>query len=312
LVADTIQDGAMSKFALMPATGKVSLKTNLADYAITKRLKSGEVPSDLVDFQFLGTKIANQGFKPMVREGKFDAGELAIVTFLQAKAWGYPLVLLPAVMLGRFQHNSIFYDCRNGDMAPKDIEGKRVGVRAYSQTTGVWVRGILAHEYGVDISKVKWATYEEPHVPDYADPAFLDKFDPQGKSMEALMFEGVFDAVIMSDLEDPRAKTLIPDSEEAALDWHRRTGAVSVNHFFVVSEEVARREDVVREIWRMLVETKKGLPAPAYGIDLCPFGLEANRRNLELIIQFAYEQQMLPRMMSVDELFTDLTANLKP
>lgn len=305
---------AKPTFTKMPATGKVTLKTNLADYAITKKLKSGEVPSDLVEFQFLGKKIANQGFKPMIREGAFDAGELAIVTFLQAKAWGYPLVLLPAVMMGRFQHNCISYDCRKGEITPKQIEGKRVGVRAYSQTTGVWVRGILAHEYDVDISKVRWATYEEPHVPEYADPVFLEKFDPQGKSMEELMFKGVFDAVILGGEipNEPRAKTLIPNPQQAALDWHRRTGAVSVNHFFVVSEEVAKREDVIREIWRMLVETKKGLPLPAHGVDVHPFGLEANRKNLELIIQFAYEQQMLPRMMTVDELFNDVTANLKP
>ena len=303
-----------TKFTPMPATGKVTLKTNLADYPISKKLKSGEIPSDLVELQFLGTKVANQGFKPMIREGKFDVGELAIVTFLQAKAWGYPLVLLPAAMVGRFQHNCINYDCRKGDLTPKQIEGKRVGVRAYSQTTGAWVRGILAHEYDVDISKVKWATYEEPHVPEYGDPAFLAKFDPKGRTMEELMLEdGMFDAIIGGEIpNEPRAKPLIPNPSQAALDWHRKTGAVSVNHYFVVSEEVARREDVVREIWRMLVETKKGVALPAHGVDLLPFGLEANRKNLELIIQFAFEQQMLPRMMSVDELFTDVTANLQP
>ena len=201
-------------FKQMPASGPVTLTTNLADYPITKALKSGAVPSDLVSFDFAGTKIANQGFKPMVREGKFDAGELAIVTFLQAIAWGKPLVLLPAVMMGRFQHNCISYDCTKGDMTPKQLEGKRVGERAYSQTTGVWVRSILAHEYGVDISKVRWATYEEPHVSEYKDPAFLEKFDPKGKSMEELMFEGEFDAVILGGEipNEPRAKTLIPNA----------------------------------------------------------------------------------------------------
>ena len=301
-------------FKQMPASGPVTLTTNLADYPITKALKSGAVPSDLVSFDFAGTKIANQGFKPMVREGKFDAGELAIVTFLQAIAWGKPLVLLPAVMMGRFQHNCISYDCTKGDMTPKQLEGKRVGVRAYSQTTGVWVRSILAHEYGVDISKVRWATYEEPHVSEYKDPAFLEKFDPKGKSMEELMFEGEFDAVILGGEipNEPRAKTLIPDARQAALDWNARTGAVSVNHFFVVSGEVAKRPELVEEIWRMLKETKKAMPAPADGVDVHPFGWDENRRNLELIIQFAYEQQMLPRMMSVDELITDATRNLKP
>jgi 4,5-dihydroxyphthalate decarboxylase len=297
----------------MPTNGKVKLKTNLADSALSSKLKSGAITSDLVEFDFCGSKIANQGFKPMIREGKFDAGELAIVTFLQAKAWGKPLVLLPAVMVGRFQHNCMSYDCTKGDITPKQIEGKRVGVRAYSQTTGAWVRGILAHEYDVDISKVRWATYEEPHVAEYKDPSFLEKFEPHGKTMEELMFEGEFDAVIIGGPipNEPRAKTLIPESQKAAVAWSKKYGgAVTVNHFFVVSEEVAKRSDVVQEIYRMLVETKKALPPPADGIDLLPFGVEANRKNLELIIQYSYEQQMIPRMMSVDELFTDVTRKL--
>ena len=299
-------------FKPMPATGKVKLTTNLADSALSKALKSGAIKSDLVEFDFAGPATANQGFKPMVREGKFDAGELAIVTFLQARAWGKPLVLLPAVVVGRFQHNCISYDCRRGDITPKQIEGKRVGVRAYSQTTGVWVRGILGDEYGVDIGKVRWATYEEPHVAEYKDPAFLEKFETRGKTMEELMFEGEFDAIIGGGEipNEPRAKTLIPNASQAAIEWHKKTGAVSINHLFVVSEEVAKRSDVVQEIFRTLVETKKAMPAPANGIDLLPFGVEQNRKNLELIIRYSFEQQMIPRMMSVDELFTDVTRKL--
>ena len=300
-------------FKEMPATGPVKLTTNLADYPISKALKSGAITSDLVTFDFAGTKTANQSFKPMVREGKFDAGELAIVTFLQAIAWGKPLVLLPAVMVGRFQHNCISYDCTKGEITPKQIEGKRVGVRAYTQTTGVWVRGLLAHEYGVDLSKVTWSTYEDPHVAEYKEPTFLERFDPQGKGMEEMMFDGAFDAIVVGGEipNEPRAKTLIPNAKQAALDWHARTGAVTVNHLFVVSEEVAKRKDVVQEIWRMLKETKAAMPAPADGIDLFPFGWEANRKNLELVIQYAYEQELLPRMMSVDELITDATRDLK-
>ena len=300
-------------FNEMPATGPVKLTTNLADYPISKALKSGAITSDLVTFDFAGTKTANQSFKPMVREGKFDAGELAIVTFLQAIAWGKPLVLLPAVMVGRFQHNCISYDCTKGEITPKQIEGKRVGVRAYTQTTGVWVRGLLAHEYGVDLSKVTWSTYEDPHVAEYKEPTFLERFDPQGKGMEEMMFDGAFDAIVVGGEipNEPRAKTLIPNAKQAALDWHARTGAVTVNHLFVVSAEVAKRKDVVQEIWRMLKETKAAMPAPADGIDLFPFGWEANRKNLELVIQYAYEQELLPRMMSVDELITDATRDLK-
>jgi 4,5-dihydroxyphthalate decarboxylase len=300
-------------FKEMPATGPVTLTTNLADYPISKALKSGAVHSDLVTLDFAGTKTANQSFKPMVREGKFDAGELAIVTFLQAIAWGKPLVLLPAVMVGRFQHNCISYDCTKGDIAPKEIEGKRVGVRAYTQTTGVWVRGLLAHEYDVDLSRVTWSTYEDPHVAEYKEPSFLERFDPQGKTMEEMMFEGAFDAIVVGGEipNEPRAKTLIPNAKQAALDWHARTGCVTVNHLFAVSAEVAKRKDVMQEIWRMLKETKAAMPAPADGVDVYPFGWDANRKNLELIIQYAFEQQLLPRMMSVDELICDATRDMK-
>ncbi len=299
-------------FKPMPATGKLTLTTNLADSALSKPLKSGAIRSGVVEFDFKGPATANQGFKPMVREGKFDAGELAIVTFLQAKAWGKPLVLLPATVVGRSQHNCINYDCRKGDLTPKQIEGKRVGVRAYSQTTGVWVRGILGDEYGVDINKVRWATYEEPHVAEYKDPAFLEKFETRGKTMEELMFDGDFDAIIIGGAipNEPRAKTLIPNPDQAVKDWNKRTGVVSVNHLFVVSEEVAKRTDAVQEIFRMLSEAKKALPPPANGIDFLPFGVENLRKSLETIIRYSFEQQMIPRMMTVDELFNDVTREL--
>src|SRR5215472_5098754 len=136
----------------MPNTPQpVRLHTLLADYPNTIALKKGEVRSPVVSFDFADIKVANQGFKPLVREQKFDAGELAIVTFLQAKLYGKPYVLLPAVVMGRGQHHTIAYNAERGALRPADLPGRRVGVRAYSQTTGVWLRGILANDYGVDI-----------------------------------------------------------------------------------------------------------------------------------------------------------------
>src|SRR5262245_26448704 len=139
-----------------PAAGKVSLKTNLADYSVVRALKEGKVRSDLVEFDFCGPKTANQGFKAMINEGAYDAGELAIGSFLQAKAYGRPLVLLPAVVMARFQHHTIVYNSSRGNLKPKDLEGRRVAVRAYTQTTGIWVRGILKHEHGVDLNRLRW------------------------------------------------------------------------------------------------------------------------------------------------------------
>jgi 4,5-dihydroxyphthalate decarboxylase len=137
-------------------TGVPTLRTNLADYAVTKAMKDGRVSSDIVNLDFCGPTPAHNGFKAMVRENRFDAGELAIVTFLQAKAYGKPYVLLPTPISGRFQHHCAGYNLDFGHLDPKDIEGRKVGVRTYTQTTAVWIRGILRHEYGVDLDKVQW------------------------------------------------------------------------------------------------------------------------------------------------------------
>src|SRR6266702_2976251 len=142
-------------------TGAPTLRVNLAGYAVTKALRDGRVKSDIVRLDYCGPSPAHNGFKAMVRENAFDAGELAIVTFLQAKAYGKPYVLLPAPISGRFQHHCIGYNNMGGVLKPRDIEGRKVGVRSYAQTTGLWVRGILQHEYGVDLDKVTWLTTDE-------------------------------------------------------------------------------------------------------------------------------------------------------
>ncbi len=160
---------------VFPDSGPVTLVTNLQDYPNTRALKSGALTSDVVSFEFAGPKAAFEGFKPMVREGRFDAGELAIITFLQAKAYGKPLVLLPAVVMGRFQHQCAMVNAKLGALHPKDIEGRRIGIRSYTQTTGAWVRGILQHEYGVDLSRVTWVCQESAHLAEFADPPGVER-----------------------------------------------------------------------------------------------------------------------------------------
>jgi len=147
-----------------PKSGPVTLRANLADYAVTKALKAGAIASDLVSFDFCGPKVAFQGFKPMVRERAYDASELAIATFLQAKVYGKPVTLLPAVVMGRFQHNHALRCVARGPLAPADIAGRRIGIRSYTQTTGIWVRGILQHEYGVDLDSVTWVCNDDGHL----------------------------------------------------------------------------------------------------------------------------------------------------
>ena len=295
-----------------PNAGPVTLKTNLADYPMSRALKSGEVRSDLVTFDFAGPKLAHEAFKPMVREGTFDAGELAIVTFLQAKAYGKPLVLLPAVVMGRFQHHCITYDGARRALSPRDLVDKRVGVRSYTQTTGAWVRGILQHEYGVDLGRVTWVTMEDAHLAEFRDPPNVERAPP-GRTLDQLLQFGEVDAIIPGDPTDANQCTLIGDPQADARRWHQKTGAVSVNHLFVVSKALSEtRPDVVREIFRVLLESKKAAPPPADGIDTTPFGVEANRKGLGLIIQYAFEQKLVPARFAVDDLFDETTRALAP
>lgn len=292
-------------------TAPLTLKTNLADYPTTQAVKAGRVSSELVTLDCCGPKSAHNGFKPMVREGAFDAGELAIVTYLQARVYGKPFVMLPVPVLGRFQHHCVGYNRELATLSPKDIEGCRVGVRTYAQTTALWVRGILAHEYGVDLEKVTWMTIDEGHLPEYQDPPNCVRL-PAGTSLPDMMLSGELTAAILG-LEmpdDPRIATLIPDPHGAAQQWHGREGLIPINHVFVVHESLSKeRPDVVREIYRLLAESR-AMASPESLTTYPPLGLEANRKGLQLAIDWAWEQKMIPRKLSVDELFDDTTALL--
>ena len=149
----------------------VTLFTLLVDHAGTKAMRSGQVSSPLVTFDYADVKVVNTQFKAVVRDAKYDFGELAIVTFLQAHEFGKPYVLLPATMVGRSQHHTIFYNADRGPLTARNLNGKRIGVRAYTQTTGAWVRGFLADDYGIDLDTVTFVTFEEPHVAEYRDPS---------------------------------------------------------------------------------------------------------------------------------------------
>lgn len=288
----------------------VTLKTNLADYPVTVAMKDGRVSSNLVKLDCCGPAVANKAFKAMVRENQYEAGELAIITYLQARAWGYPFVMLPAPISGRFQHHCIGFNRELAELKPRDIEGRKVGVRTYSQTTGLWVRGILQHEYGVDLDKVTWMTIEDAHVAEYHDPANCQRL-PAGSKLADMMMRGELAAAILGgDMpkDEPRVQTLIPDPHNAAKAWYQREGVIPINHVFVVRKELSKeRPDVVREIYRMIVESRKFAPESA---TRPPFGLEANRKGLQLAIDWSYEQKIIPRRLSVDELFDDTTAAL--
>src|SRR5882672_6156638 len=180
------------------------LRTLLGDHACTSALKGGSIKSDLVTLDFAEYSPTNKGFKPMVREGAFDVSEMAIVTYLMAKSFGKPMVLLPHVVLARFQHAYAVYRAELGNLKPRDLEGRRVGIRSFTTTTGAWLRGILANDYGVDLNSIHWVTFEDAHVAEFRDTTVRA---PAGKAIIQMLLDGELDAVVSEALsnEHPEA-----------------------------------------------------------------------------------------------------------
>lgn len=291
-----------------PATGPVTLAANITQFPPTRALLAGEVTSDLVTLEFAGLKNAHSGFKDMLRRGKFDVSEMAIATFLQAHQFNKPVSLLPFVVLGRFQHQCIGYNTdRHPALAPKDLEGKTVGGRSYTQTTALWVRGILQNEYGVDPDKVKWLCFDQPHLEEYTDPPSCS-WGEDGKDPVQMLLDCEVDAAVlgMNMPDDPRIRTLIPHPRDAALEWYGREGLVPPNHYLVVPNALCdQRPDVVRELWTMLVQSREaaGHDEP---INATPYGIGPNRKALDCAIRYAHQQHMIDSLFKVDDLFHPL------
>jgi 4,5-dihydroxyphthalate decarboxylase len=199
-------------------------------------------------------------------------------------------------MFGRYQHP---YLVSVVALKPKELEGKRVAIRSNSVTTVAWLRGILADDFGVDLSKVQWITFEDAHVAEFRDPPNSERA-PAGKTALDMLLAGEVDAAILSDPvpQDPRLRPVIPDPQAAAADWKRRKGALQINHMVAVKTSVA--PELRREVWRLLEESKR-LGAP--DDEGTPFGIEANRRNLEVAVDYVFRQGLIPRRYAVEELF---------
>ena len=272
----------------------MKLKTLIGDYPVTKQFRTRTDRFELAAFQ---GSVATM-FKRVVRDLEFDVAEMAIMTFLVAKAHGKPYRLLPFVVMARYQHPYLVFNTgKHRALNPEDLEGKRVGVRSYSVTTGAWIRGILADDCGVDLSRIQWVTFEEPHVAEFRDPPNVQRA-AAGKDINAMLAAGELDAAILGAIPtDPKLKPVIADPDAAGKRWGEKHRAIQLNHLVGVKNTVSK--DTADEVYAALLESKKAAGDPP----TLPHGLEANRRNLEVAIECAYGQEMIPRRFAVEELF---------
>lgn len=293
--------------ALAAATEAPVLRAALGAYKHTAALRSGQVASGKLHLQFADVSPVNRAFAPMVREGRFDVCEMAIATFLQAKAYRKPLVLLPVTMAARFQEAALLCRADSALRGPVDLPGRRVGVRAYSQTTGMWLRGVLAEDHGVPADRVRWVTFEDAHVAEYRDPPWAERA-PAGADMLAMLRAGALDAAVVGNdaPNDPGLRPVFPDPDAAAEAFWRKHGLVPVNHLVTVRRELAERPDLIAELLRMFQDAKAAACSDTGGRDPLPAGRAALRPAIELALRFSAEQGLLSRRLAVDEVWEGL------
>lgn len=298
------------------------LKTVFDHYGWTEALRDGRVTIPGVTLEFVEFSPAHKAFKPMVERLEFDVCEMALTTYTVAKAFDKKLTLLPIVLLRNFHFGQLKYNVRSGIREPKDLEGRKVGVRAYAQTTPVWVRGLLNSEYGVDLEKVTWVTFEGSHVAEYQDPSNVVRA-PEGKKLNEMLAAGEIDAAIGKIEQSEDIKGLIQNPNEVAAAWFKKTGVYPINHMVTVKSDLVRAHPwLARALYEgfqkakeIYVEDlyKKGPSSPAdelqlrlkeiVGGDPLPYGVESNRKPLEMLLDFAHRQKLLPKPFTLEEVY---------
>jgi 4,5-dihydroxyphthalate decarboxylase len=307
-----------------------TLKTAVATYPHTRALKDGSVTAPGIELAHVEVSPIVGAFRRMVRTLEFDVSEMAITTYLTARAHDKAFTALPVFVMRQFHHSPIVYNVKAGIQSPRDLEGKKVGVRAYTVTTGVWARGILATEYGVDLDKVTWVVVDEEHVQEYRKPGNV--LERPGASLADMVAQGELAAAIgAGKVESPDVKPLIPDAATAEAAWYRKTGIYPVNHTVVVRDALlkadpslgprlfqafrAAKDVFLKELGSGASQTGEALALAkrrgVVGEDPLPYGLARNRAVMEAVIRFAHDQKILPRPVAPEEMFARDTLDLE-
>ena len=236
----------------------MKLKTVTRTQGNNQALKDGSVKPRTFEFEFIEVDPLIAAFRRMVRGLGFDICEMAITTYICAKAHGKRMTAVPVFLVRAFHHGAILVNSKAGIQTPKDLEGKRVGVnRGYTVTTGVWARSILQEEYGVDLSKITWVLSGDEHVAEYHPPANVVPIGA-GKKMEDMLASGELPAAVGVEVKSSDVKPLIPNALEAALSALRRNGHYPINHTVVIKDDLlAAHPDLAADVFHAFAEAKR-------------------------------------------------------
>ena len=282
------------------ALAVTTLRAAIGAYPETAALLEGRVGSDLLALDNIRHTLPSKAFPAMVRQSAFEVSEMAIATFLMAKAYGKPMVLLPVVLAERAQESALLTAIDGPVRGPADLAGAPIAVRAYSQTTGMWLRGSLAEFHGIRADTQRWTTFEDAHVPEFMDPPWVTRGTP-GQDLLAMTRSGEAAAGIFgNDLPDG-LRTVFPDPEAAVAQFRDRHGFIPVNHLVVARRDVAdARPELLVEVMRMLAASGARMHTR-----------ESLRPALALAIRYCTEQGMMPRPLSVEEAWEGLPAAIQ-
>ena len=311
---------------------KMKLKTALQTLGHTQALKDGTIRPETFDFEFEEVPQIIQAFRRMVRGLEFDISEMAITTYLCAKAHGKKFTAIPVFPFRAFHHGAIVTNTKLGITHPKQLEGKKVGVnRGYTVTAGVWARSILQHDYGVDLSKVTWVLSGDEHVAEYKAPPNVVPIEA-GKTVEDMLLSGELAASSGITTEHPDIKPLIPNPQQVAFEALRTRGHYPINHTLVVKDELLEAyPNLAKDIFETFSKAKNHHVSQLIGgqiaepskydqtalkiaeitkKDPMPFGVEPSRAMIEAINQFATEQKIIPRPFKMEEIWAKGTLDL--
>ena len=294
-------------------TETITLRAAVADYPHVVALKDGSVASERVRFDFATVPVITRAFRRMVRTLDFDLCEIALTTLAQAHAFGKPITGLPIVVMRGFHQAALVCPVGSPIRGPADLRGKRIGVRAWSQTTGVWVRGILRDEYGVDHRDITWMTEEDAHVQEYVDPPNVWRIAPD-QNPKAMLLAGEIDAgIALGGLDPTVVRPVIADPMAAAAAWYAKTGVYPVNHLLCVKAElIAENPWLAGELMRLFAAAKAAARQPSaearyagiVGTEVLPYGMRANQAAIELCLRYAQQQGLVGRRYDAAEIFS--------
>jgi 4,5-dihydroxyphthalate decarboxylase len=310
----------------MSSADKIRLRTVLGSRSNTQSLKDGTVKPRTFEFAFEDVDLIT-AFRRMVRRSEFDVCEMAITTYLCAKAYGKALTAVPVFPVRAFHHGAIHVNT-NAVRTPKDLEGKKVGVnRGYTVTSGVWARGILQKEHSVDLSKITWVLSGDDHVAEYRPPKNVVPIAP-GKKIEDMLAVGQLAAAIGVQFCSPDVKSLVPNPVEAGLDALTRTGHYPINHLVVFKSELAAEyPDLATDLFDVFARAKHGyieqlksgdiarpdetdvIAARVMAItgDPMPYGIAPNLQAIDELVAHAYDQGIIDKSVSAEDLFAPST-----